>query len=139
MKKINDRIKQLREAVSLSQSEFAVKAGLSIGNIWNIENSDVTPSARTLRVIQAAFNVNPEWLKTGKGEMFLEKVEETKELSNPWRDEAYTALKEEVKYLRELLKVAMGKANFPKTPDVAGISYKLVDEVYSGAITQKAA
>ncbi len=35
---VNQRIISLKEKENLTNSEFIVKAGISIGTLWNIEN-----------------------------------------------------------------------------------------------------
>lgn len=125
MKTINERIKAFREQIGLSQPEFASTANVSIGSIWNIENGEVKPSPKTIRAIEAAFNINPEWLRTGKGDVLLaeKKNNITAESVNPWKEEAYATLKQaneslEKKY-QDLLsmfnkfmdKVELGKHN----------------------------
>lgn len=122
MKKMNDRIKALREHLGLSQPEFANRAKVSIGSIWNIENGEVTPSAKTLRAIESAFNVNLEWIKTGKGEMLSDKIQLVENTSNVWKDALVSELKEEVSYLRKLLEMAVGNksGNFRKALELAG-------------------
>lgn len=119
---INQRLKEVRENLGLSQADFAARAGISSPTIWNIENTDRETSTKTIRSIVEAFNINPEWLNSGKGDMFLAAkiASESGSEINPWKDALVTELKEEVQYLRELLKVAMGKANFPQTLNFAG-------------------
>lgn len=124
MKSVNQRIKELRDHLNLSQSDFAVQAMLSIGSVWNIENTNAAPSPRTLKAIIQAFNVNQEWLKTGKGEMFSPEKPAIQESVDPWETALIKELKEEVQYYRELLKLMAsgGKANFRKALNYAALA-----------------
>ena len=70
---MNERIKELRKALGLSREEFANKLGLkSRGKIENIELGRTNPDEPFLDLICETFNLNPEWLRTGDGEMFAE-------------------------------------------------------------------
>ena len=56
--------------------------------------------------------------------------------SNPWQDEAYVALKDEVSYLRTLVSqliAGKGNPNFLKALDVAKVPLYLLKGIYSGA------
>jgi len=70
---IGKRIKELRKVLNLTQEEFGEKLGLSKSNISDIERGKVRPKDPLLRLIEQTFNVNPEWLRKGKGEMFKPK------------------------------------------------------------------
>ena len=72
MNDIGQRIKELRKMLGLSQREFAEKIGKSFRAVQNWEYGQRTPDESTLKLIAKEFNVNEEWLKTGKGEMFVE-------------------------------------------------------------------
>ncbi len=65
-----NRIKAIRKALKLSQREFGEKLGVSRDVISNIEYNRVPPKELLLRHICELYNVNPQWLETGKGEMF---------------------------------------------------------------------
>lgn len=67
---INARIKEVREALDLSQVAFAKKVNLGVGTIRNIEYNLIEPNQRYCAQIISACNVDPVWLETGQGEMF---------------------------------------------------------------------
>ena len=70
---INDNIRELRENIlNLSQESFAKKIGLQRNTISLIENGKRNPSDRTIKDICKNFNVNENWLLTGKGLPVLE-------------------------------------------------------------------
>lgn len=66
-----EQIKLLRKKLELSQDEFAAQLGLSRNFVWMLEKGEREPSERTINDICRIFNVNPDWLKTGEGEMYL--------------------------------------------------------------------
>jgi len=73
VKKLNERIKELRKVLGLSREEFANKLGLkSRGKIENIELGRTSPDEPFLDLICKTYNINPKWLRTGRGEMFIE-------------------------------------------------------------------
>lgn len=70
---MNERIKEFRKVLGLSREEFANKLGLkSRGKIENIELGRTSPDEPFLDLICKTYNINPEWLRTGQGEMFIE-------------------------------------------------------------------
>lgn len=72
MYEINERIKELRKTLDLSQAAFGEALHVSRDVIKNIDNRLVEPKPLFLDNIISTFNVNPEWLLDGKGEMFRE-------------------------------------------------------------------
>lgn len=69
---MNERIKQLRNSLSLTQHAFAQKLDISRNNIAGYEAGTRKPSDAVISLICVTFNVNETWLRTGKGEMFIE-------------------------------------------------------------------
>ena len=69
---MNERIKELRSRLGLTQEEFSSKIGLSRNFIAQIETGTKKPSERTIFDICEKFNVNQDWLRSGNGEMFVE-------------------------------------------------------------------
>lgn len=66
---IKQRLILFLEESNISQAKFEKAAGLSNGYINNLKNS---PSANKLQNIFNAFpDINPDWLLTGSGEMYL--------------------------------------------------------------------
>lgn len=70
---INQRILQLRKHLKLNQTEFGKSIGVSRGVINNIDLNVVDASTKPLLLQQIVkeYNVDPYWLETGEGEMFL--------------------------------------------------------------------
>ena len=66
---MQNRIKQIRAEVGLTQSAFGEKVGLSQNFIWMLETGQRVPSDRTIRDICREFGVSETWLRTGAGEM----------------------------------------------------------------------
>ena len=70
---VNDRINSLRKHLGLSQTAFGQALGVGIGVIKNIEYKFTEPKPEFLALVCKTYNVDPYWLETGDGEMFLEK------------------------------------------------------------------
>lgn len=70
---LNERIKLVRVKKSLNQTDFAKRLSISRSAVCKIESGENSPSEQTINLICKEFNVNSEWLRTGKGEMFIEK------------------------------------------------------------------
>ena len=69
---IGERIKELRKALKLSQTEFGVNIGVGLGVVRKLESSITLPSPAQIDLIVRVFNVNRAWLETGEGEMLVE-------------------------------------------------------------------
>lgn len=57
----------------MTQEEFSKRIGLSRNFIAQVEIGTKTPSERTISDICREFEVNEEWLRTGNGEMIIQK------------------------------------------------------------------
>jgi transcriptional regulator with XRE-family HTH domain len=112
---VNERILILKDHLRLDNQEFIAASKISNGTLWNIENGK-NISSKTIKVIAESLNVNLDWLKHGKGEMLAPQKEIAVVDQNPWKDEAYKALKDEVSFLRSLVSQLTGgkSANFHK-------------------------
>jgi transcriptional regulator with XRE-family HTH domain len=73
---INQRIKQVREALELSQRNFSVSLSLSHSYIAGIETGALKVNGRLVKLIASEFGVNEAWLLTGEGEMFSRNPDE---------------------------------------------------------------
>lgn len=66
---MNERIKSIRKAASLTQSEFADRIEASRDKIASYETGRVIPTDTTLKLIAREFGYSYDWLKTGEGPM----------------------------------------------------------------------
>ena len=71
---LNTRLKTIRKFVSLSQEEFGKKLGITGAAISKIESGNRNVTEQITLAIIREFDVNEQWLRTGKGEMFLVKT-----------------------------------------------------------------
>ena len=78
MFEVNDRIKELRKQLNLTQTEFGDRLHVSRGVINNIDQNIVEPKPLFLDNVAATFNVNRLWLETGEGEMLADMSREEK-------------------------------------------------------------
>jgi transcriptional regulator with XRE-family HTH domain len=68
---INDRLKQARNALNLSQKQFATGIFLKgSGYIGDIEIYRHEVNERIIELVSSVYGVNKTWLKTGNGKMF---------------------------------------------------------------------
>ena len=80
---MNKRFKEIRKNLNLTQESFGSRLGVTRTAICNIEKGERNITDKMFKSICREFNVNEEWLRTGKGEMFnyLEDDELIKKLS----------------------------------------------------------
>jgi transcriptional regulator with XRE-family HTH domain len=64
------RILALRKSLELNQTEFAERLGMKRAALSMVELGKNTLTDKNIKLICMLFNVNEEWLRTGKGEMF---------------------------------------------------------------------
>lgn len=69
---MNERIKQIRDALNLTLEAFSKPIGITRGALSNIEKGRNNVTEQMVKSICATYNVYEEWLRTGKGEMFSE-------------------------------------------------------------------
>lgn len=74
MSELNFRIKQVRKALGISQDEFGGGIGLGRGAITNIELNKTNPKPLVVQLICKTYNVSEAWLRTGEGEMFVQRT-----------------------------------------------------------------
>lgn len=70
---LGERMKKLRKALGLTQQEFADKVGSKRNTIATYEMGRTEPSTAVISLICREFNVSETWLRTGEGEMFVER------------------------------------------------------------------
>lgn len=66
MFEVNTRIKELRNVLNLSQTDFGRKIGLAPSSLSDIENNKCSVNKRNIVAICSVFNVSEEWLVNGK-------------------------------------------------------------------------
>ena len=73
---LDERIKKIRTALNLNQTDFGKKIGVKQTTISGYVNGVRQPLDTVIASICRVFSVNEEWLRTGKGEMFVTLNEE---------------------------------------------------------------
>lgn len=71
---MKDRIKKIRKELDLTQQKFSDKLGVQRNTIAMYEMGRTVPSDAIILSICREFNVNEEWLRTGKGDMFIKQT-----------------------------------------------------------------
>jgi transcriptional regulator with XRE-family HTH domain len=72
----NDRIRQARKTLKLSQAEFAKAIFISNGYIAELECGHKKANDRIIHLISLTFGVSQDWLKSGIGDMFYKTPDE---------------------------------------------------------------
>ena len=68
---VHKRFKEIRQALNMTQKEFGEKLNLKPNTIAVIESGRRGFSSSTLLRLGTVFDVNPDWLLCGTGEMFM--------------------------------------------------------------------
>lgn len=79
---INQRVKEVRLALNLSQAKFAKELSMSNGYIAGIELEHNKVNDRIVKLLYFIYNVSEVWLKTGEGDMFLKEPDHDLELAS---------------------------------------------------------
>jgi len=70
---MNERLKDLRKRLGLTQQEFAERLGIKRNAVTNYEVGRNAPADMVVSLICREFNVSEAWLRTGEGEPFIKK------------------------------------------------------------------
>ena len=120
---MQDRIKELRKYKGMTQAEFGECIGVRGNTITTYENGTRTPSEAVLLSICRVFGVNEDWLRTGEGEMFVQKTKD-EELSAFFGD----LLSGEPDFRRRLIAV-LSRLNESEWELLERMADKLMDEM----------
>lgn len=71
---MNNRLKELRKELGLTQREFAEKIGIKQNTVAQYEMGRNNPIDAVIALICRRWNVNENWLRSGKGSMFIEQT-----------------------------------------------------------------
>jgi transcriptional regulator with XRE-family HTH domain len=71
---MNERIKEVRNSLKLTLEKFGEPIGLKKSGLSLIENGKNALTEQNIKAICRVYNVNEHWLRTGEGEMFLQKT-----------------------------------------------------------------
>jgi transcriptional regulator with XRE-family HTH domain len=73
---MNKRLKMIRTESRLNQADFSKRLGMAQSTYAALESGKTKIRDRHINLICSTFNVNNDWLITGKGEMFKEDLVE---------------------------------------------------------------
>lgn len=68
---MNERIKEIRNALKMTQQEFAERIKIKRNTVATYEMGRSIPSDSAIALICKEFSVNEDWLRNGNGEMFI--------------------------------------------------------------------
>lgn len=74
MKEMNERISAIIEASGIKKTVFADRLNVSQAFVSQLCSGVKQPSDRTIADICREFDVNETWLRTGEGEMFIQRT-----------------------------------------------------------------
>jgi len=97
MSTINERFKEARNYLGLSQEEFASKADRTRSEIKNIEYNKTSPKEEVISAVIKAHNINPKFLREGKLPITLPKSDDDTAYINDLLSEVDNPLFETVK------------------------------------------
>ena len=93
---MDERLKQLRKELGLTQQEFSDKIGIKRNTFAQYENGRNEPIDAVVRLICSTYNVNEEWLRTGSGTMFVSK--NTNMRVQAWIEKVLAGRPEDIRY-----------------------------------------
>lgn len=142
---LNERLLLLLKTIHMSEQQLAVKIKKSPSTIYRILKDESSPTDSTIQAIADATNSEFVWLKHGIGDIQITPKSDPN--TNPWQDAAFSALKDEVRFLKKQtewlqnlvnnLSQTGAKASFNIVSDVAEIPSYLFKGIYSGAYAQQ--
>lgn len=90
------RMRAMRKALSLSQTELAETLKINPSAISQMETNRIKPSLDTLMQLSKLYKVNLHWLITGKGQMFEDTISTAKYKANSRLEELKKLLTDEL-------------------------------------------
>ncbi len=124
---VNSRILLLKKDLGLTDIQFCGRAQISTATLNKIKNNEEITQKIVFAVLNT-FNVNKDWLMTGKGKMFADVPKEVQSIAEPWRDALVMQVKEEnsrlieqVRWLQQMVSQFTNgvKPNFLKVSEYA--------------------
>lgn len=97
---MNERIKELRKALGLTQQELADRIGVKQNTIAQYEIGRNTPINSVVSLICKEFNVSEDWLRNANGDMFKSEAY----TSNNTNQIISSSINERIKELRKTLR-----------------------------------
>lgn len=122
---MNERIKNVRKELNLTQQQFADRLGIARNNIAGYETSKRCPSDAVISLICRVFGVNELWLRNGDGEMFEHIPEE--DLYATAAAEIMKGSSPEDKKVQQLL-----INYFQMSPESKKLLFDLVEKLFNG-------
>ncbi len=83
---MNERLKQLRQYLNLSQNEFGEKIFFTQNHVSSLESGRRSLSDRNINTICNTFGVNEDWLRNGAGEMMIDLVDDLEDIDDETKD-----------------------------------------------------
>ena len=117
------RIKILRKALGLSQTDFGTKIGVTRGVINNLDRGVTVLQEPLSSLICSVFNVRREWLESGSGEMF-----EQPDAEAPFYNALGTIANDEPYSFRKLFVIALGELDESGLDVLEKFIRSLIDE-----------
>lgn len=100
---MNNRFKQIRKALNMTQSEFGKELGRTKRSIIFYEKGERSIDIPIITLLKEKFNVNTDWLINGNGSMFIDnKTDEFSKIYNSLSDENKLKVLEYIKTLLPL-------------------------------------
>ena len=68
-----ERIRMIRKEQGMNQTQFAKEISLSTTSVCQLELGKYQMARTTKKLLCNRFHINPEWLETGEGSMYMPK------------------------------------------------------------------
>lgn len=147
---MGERIKKLRKELGLTQKEFGERIGIKANTVATYEIGRNNPIDAVISLICREFNVSEAWLRTGEGEMRVQKEEDPvtrlcAELHATILDEeiirAYFRIDERVRepFMTEILRELRRSpaSSDPKDPGVEALAQQAAQLTREQAVSEK--
>jgi transcriptional regulator with XRE-family HTH domain len=102
---VNERFRMLITELGISQLEASKQLSTTPSTIGKWFNGDSPIRKSNIKLITQTFEIGENWLSDGEGKMFPngKPVLKANDTMANWKNEAFTALKEEVAFLRQMV------------------------------------
>lgn len=110
-KDVGQRFRQARTHFDISQKKFSDRVSANQSTIANIERGKIYPNMIFIYRLIVEYKVNPVWLFTGDGDMFIQEGEKTPgiDIQGIHLDDTYINLIQSMKNNPAIEKIMLGK------------------------------
>jgi len=94
MKRVGDRLFELRKHLGMTQEEFAAQLGIKRSAMGKLERGEYYLNSKKLQILASRYNVSMDYFLCGRGKLFYDKTENERVSETNFEEEMDDEMKE---------------------------------------------